>query len=161
EIFPFTGGQVVRTMEDAKDKLKTPLYNIFIIEMILSLFVASVVLVFSSFTTSIKILERRVVKHDIMKKMGINVPMIINMSAIQTLVAAILPSMIIGTAVGLLAVKPTLIQLSYGASPYEMYVNYPWLMISLLLVGIPLMIYIFMNLFLKREFGKYAPTIME
>jgi hypothetical protein len=161
EIFPFTGGQVVKTMEDVKDKLKTPLYNIFIIEMILSLFVASLVLVFSSFTTSIKILERRVVKHDIMKKMGINVPMIINMSAIQTLVAAILPSMIIGTAVGLLAVKPTLIQLSYGTTPYEMYVNYPWLMISMLLVGIPLMIYLFMNLFLKREFGKYAPTIME
>jgi len=161
EIFPFTGGQVVKTVEDVKDALKTPLYNIFIIEMILSLFVASVVLVFSSFTTSIKILERSVVKHDIMKKMGINVPTIINMSAIQTLIAAILPSMIIGTAVGLVAVKPTLIQLSYGVAPYELYVNYPWLMMSMLLVGIPLMIYLFMNLFLKREFGKYAPTIME
>ncbi|MCK5303731.1 MAG: hypothetical protein KAJ72_00665, partial [Candidatus Heimdallarchaeota archaeon] len=161
DIFPYTGGQVVKTVEDMKDTLKTPLYNIFIIEMILSLFVASVVLVFSSFTTSIKILERRVVKHDIMKKMGINVPTIINMSAIQTLVAAILPSMIIGTAVGLFAVRPTLIQLSYGTAPYEMYVNYPWLMIAMLIVGIPLMIYIFMNLFLKREFGKYAPTIME
>jgi len=161
EIFPHTSGQVVKTVEDVKDTLKTPLYNIFIIEMILSLFVASVVLIFSSFTTSIKILERRVVKHDIMKKMGINVPTIINMSAIQTLVAAIIPSMIIGSAVGILAVRPTLIQLSYGAAPYELYVNYPWLMISMLLVGIPLMIYLFMNLFLKREFGKYAPTIME
>ncbi len=160
-IFPHTGGQVVKTIEDIKDTLKTPLYSIFIIEMILSLFVASVVLIFSSFTTSIKILERRVVKHDIMKKMGINVPTIINMSAIQTLVAAILPSIIIGTAVGLVAVKPTLIQLSYGAAPYELYVNYPWGMMMMLLIGIPLMIYIFMNLFLKREFGKYAPTIME
>ncbi len=161
EIFPCTGGQVVRTVEDVKDTLKTPLYNIFIIEMILSLFVSAAVLLFSSFTTSIKILERRVVKHDIMKKMGINVPTIINMSAIQTLIAAIIPSMVIGTAVGLLAVRPTLIQLSYGAAPYEMHVNFPWLMITMLIVGIPLMIYIFMNLFLKRDFGKYAPTVME
>ncbi|MBY9002064.1 MAG: hypothetical protein KGD64_14185, partial [Candidatus Heimdallarchaeota archaeon] len=161
DIFPHTGGQVVKTVEDIKDTLKTPLYSIFIIEMILSLFVASVVLVFSSFTTSIKILERRVVKHDIMKKMGINVPAIINMSSIQTLIAAILPSMIIGSVLGLLVVRPTLVQLSYGAAPYEMYVNYPWFMMVILLVGIPLMIYLFMNLFLRREFGKYAPTIME
>ncbi len=150
-----------KTIEDVKDSLKTPLYNIFIIEMILSLFVALVVLMFSTFTTAIKILEKRVIKHDIMKKMGINTTKIINMTTIQTTIAAIVPALILGAAGGIVAVNPTLKQLEYGAQQFSMHVNYPVVMLVVLFVGIPSLIYISLRFILKREFAKYAPTMME
>ncbi|NPD88160.1 MAG: hypothetical protein HGN29_05535 [Asgard group archaeon] len=154
-------GLVSKSIEDWKNRLKTPLYNIFIIEMILSLFVASIVLVFSSFTTAIKILEKRIIKHDIMKKMGLNINRIVNMSTIQTMIAAILPALGIGAAVGYLTIGPTLIQLNFGIEPFGLYINYPLIPLIVLFVGIPILVYVGLNYFLRREFGKYAPTVME
>ena len=154
-------GLISRSYEDLKDRLKTPLYNIFIIEMILSLFVASTVLIFSSFTTAIKILEKRIIKHDIMKKMGLNINRIVTMSTIQTMLAAILPALGIGAAVGYLTVGPTLIQLNFGVEPFGVYINYPTNLLIILFVSIPVLVYIGLSYFLRREFGKYAPTVME
>ncbi|MCE7748997.1 MAG: hypothetical protein GPJ51_11405 [Candidatus Heimdallarchaeota archaeon] len=151
----------VKTVEDVKDSLKTPLYNIFIIEMILSLFVALIVLMFSTFTTAIKILEKRVIKHDIMKKMGINPTKIINMSAIQTTVAAIIPALVLGAAGGIGVIYPTLKQLNYGTEQFSLYVNYPVFMLIAIFLGIPALIYLSLTYFLKREFAKYSPTMME
>ncbi len=151
----------VKTIEDVKDSLKTPLYNIFIIEMILSLFVALIVLMFSTFTTAIKILEKRVIKHDIMKKMGINSTKIINMSAIQTTVAAIIPALVLGAAGGIAVIYPTLKQLNYGTEQFSLYVNYPVAMLIAIFLGIPALIYLSLTYFLKKEFTKYAPTMME
>ncbi|MCG3227272.1 MAG: hypothetical protein H7645_10150 [Candidatus Heimdallarchaeota archaeon] len=154
-------GLISKSFEDFKDLLKTPLYNIFIIEMILSLFVASIVLVFSSFTTAIKILEKRIVKHDIMKKMGLSVSRIVNMSTVQTMLAAVLPALGLGAAVGYLTIGPTLIQLNFGIEPFGLYINYPMTPLIILFVGIPTLVYIGLNYFLRREFTKYAPTVME
>ena len=151
----------VKTLEDVKDSLKTPLYNIFIIEMILSLFVALIVLMFSTFTTAIKILEKRVIKHDIMKKMGINSTKIINMSALQTTVAAIVPALVLGAAGGIAVIYPTLKQLNYGTEQFSLYVNYPVMMLIAIFLGIPTLIYLSLTYFLKREFARYAPTMME
>ncbi len=160
-IFDAAGTQLANDYNDIKDSLKTPLYNVFIIEMILSLFVSIAVLLFSSFTTAIKILEKRVIKHDIMKKMGINVGTIINMSSIQTMLAAILPTLIIGSAVGFSVMYPTILQLSYGAVPYPVVVKYPIVLLVLLFVGVPALVYLSISYFLRREFQKYAPTMME
>jgi len=151
----------VKTIDDVKDDLKTPLYNIFIIEMILSLFVAIIVLMFSTFTTAIKILEKRVIKHDIMKKMGINSTKIINMSALQTTIAAIIPALVLGAAGGIAVIYPTLKQLNYGTEQFSLYVNYPVIMMIAIFLGIPALIYLSLTYFLKREFTKYAPTMME
>ncbi|MCE7743291.1 MAG: hypothetical protein GOP50_12645 [Candidatus Heimdallarchaeota archaeon] len=161
KLYAIEQGLTVDTMSEVKSKLKTPLYNIFIIEMLLSLFVATGVLIFSTFTTAIKILEKRVIKHDIMKKMGINSSKIISMSTVQTMLAAIGPALAIGAIVGFNVIGPVLKQLNYGAVPYKFYINYPYIMISVLFVGIPLLIYLSLNYFLKKEFGKYAPTMME
>ncbi len=160
-IFEKTGTQLSDSFTDVKDKLKTPLYNIFIIEMLLSLFVSVAVLIFSSFTTAIKILEKRVIKHDIMKKMGINVRTIINMSSLQTMIAAILPTLILGSIVGFSVMYPTILQLSYGATPYPVTVRYPIVLLIVLFVLIPALVYLCINYFLRREFTKYAPTMME
>ena len=154
-------GLLPKSYEVMKDSLKTPLYNIFVIEMILSLFVAATVLVFSSFTTAIKILEKRTIKHDIMKKLGLTINRIINMSTIQTMIAAIIPSLAIGAVVGFLTVGPTLIQLNFGVEPFGTYVLYPIVLLVILFVGIPVLVYLGLNYFLRREFGKYAPTVMQ
>ncbi len=154
-------GLLPKSYEDIKDSLKTPLYNIFIIEMILSLFVAATVLVFSSFTTAIKILEKRTIKHDIMKKLGLGINRIINMSAIQTMIAAVIPALTIGAVVGFLTVGPTLIQLNFGVEPFGNYILYPIALLVILFVGIPVLVYLGLNYFLRREFGKYSPTVME
>ncbi len=161
KLYEIEQGLTIDTVSDVKDGLKTPLYNIFIIEMLLSLFVATGVLIFSVFTTAIKILEKRVIKHDIMKKMGINSAKIISMSSVQTMLAAIIPALGIGAAVGFSIIKITLKQLNYGAAPYKFYINYPYIVIGLLFVGIPLLVYFSLNYFLKKEFSKYAPTMME
>ena len=161
DIFDKAGTQLANDYNEIKDKLKTPLYNVFIIEMILSLFVSVAVLMFSSFTTAIKILEKRVIKHDIMKKMGINVGTIINMSSIQTMLAAILPTLIIGSVVGFSVMYPTILQLSYGAAPYPIVVKYPIVALIIVFVGVPALVYLSISYFLRREFQKYAPTMME
>ena len=129
--------------------------------MILSLFVEYILLFFSSFTTAIKILEKRIVKHDIMKKMGLSVNRIVNMSTVQTMIAAVLPALGIGAVVGNLTIAPTLIQLNFGIEPFELYINYPMNLLIILFVGIPTLVYIGLNYFLRREFGKYSPTVME
>ncbi|MHA1399833.1 MAG: ABC transporter permease [Candidatus Heimdallarchaeaceae archaeon] len=160
-IFKVTGGAYVSTVEGLKNSLKTPLYNIFIIEMILSLFVAAVVLVFSSFTTATKILEKRVIKHDIMKKMGINVRTIINLSVIECFIAAVIPSVALGSLFGFLVINPMLNLLSYGSEPYPLTIQFP---LTLLIVGflaLPVILYISLNLNLRREFAKYTPTQLE
>jgi hypothetical protein len=156
-----SAGIISKTYLEIKDSLKTPLYNIFIIEMILSLFVASVVLVFSSFTTAIKILEKRRISHDIMKKMGLRISTIVNISSIQSLIAAILPALLIGTGVGLSVILPTLNQLGYGSAPYPLFVRYPVMLMIVLFIGVPLLVYLGLSYSLRREFTKYAPTIME
>ena len=161
KLYNIEQGLFLDTMDEVKSSLKTPLYNIFIIEMLLSLFVATGVLVFSTFTTAIKILEKRVLKHDIMKKMGINSSRIISMSTVQTMIAAIIPALAVGAAIGFKVIRPTLMQLNYGARPYRFYINYPYIMIAVLFVGIPLLIYLSLHYFLKKEFSKYAPTMME
>ncbi len=161
KLYDVEQGLTVDTMTEVKNNLKTPLYNIFIIEMLLSLFVATGVLVFSTFTTAIKILEKRVIKHDIMKKMGINSSKIISMSTVQTMLAAIVPALAVGAIVGFSIIPPVLQQLNYGAAPYEFYINYPYIMIGVLFVGIPMLIYLSLNYFLRKEFGKYSPTMME
>ena len=161
KMYDIEQGLTIDTVAEVKANLKTPLYNIFIIEMLLSLFVATGVLVFSTFTTAIKILEKRVIKHDIMKKMGINTSRIVTMSTVQTMLAAIGPALAIGAIVGFNIIKPILKQLNYGAAPYKFYINYPYIMIAVLFVGIPLLIYISLNYFLKREFSRYAPTMLE
>ena len=160
-LFGIEEGLDVDTMSEVKYKLKTPLYNIFIIEMLLSLFVATGVLIFSTFTTAIKILEKRVIKHDIMKKMGINSTRIVTMSTVQTMIAAILPALVIGAGVGFAVIDITLQQLNYGAAPYQFYVNYPIIWIIVLFIGVPVLVYLSLSYFLKREFSKYSPTMME
>ncbi|MHA1200601.1 MAG: hypothetical protein ACTSQF_14885, partial [Candidatus Heimdallarchaeaceae archaeon] len=161
KLYDIEQGLSINTMSEVKSKLKTPLYNIFIIEMLLSLFVATGVLIFSTFTTAIKILEKRVIKHDIMKKMGINSTRIITMSTVQTMLAAIAPALIAGGIVGFRIIVPILKQLNYGAAPYSFYVNYPYIWVAVLFVGIPLLIYLSLNYFLRKGFRKYAPTMME
>ena len=161
KLFSKDQDMAIRTLEMVKDTLKTPLYNIFIIEMLLSLFVALVVLLFSTFTTAIKILEKRVIKHDIMKKMGITTTRIINMSTIQTMIAAILPAMVLGAGGGIAVVYPTLKQLSYGATMFSVYANYPIMLLIIIFLGIPALIYFSLTYFLRKEFAKYAPTQME
>ena len=96
-----------------------------------------------------------------MKKMGINSSKIISMSTVQTMLAAIAPALAAGALIGFSIITPVLKQLNYGAAPYKFYVNYPYIMIGVLFVGIPLLIYLSLNYFLKKEFGKYAPTMME
>ncbi|UJG43832.1 MAG: hypothetical protein K9W46_01280 [Candidatus Heimdallarchaeum endolithica] len=161
QVFEISGGAYVQSFNSLKDNLKTPLYNIFIIEMILSLFIAVVVLVFSSFTTATKILEKRVIKHDIMKKMGINVTTIINLSAVESFIAAIIPSMLLGSIFGFSVIKPMLGLLSYGAEPYPLSMQYPLIPLLLSFLALPIILYISLTFNLRREFAKYSPTQLE
>ncbi len=160
-IFKETGGVYVSTVSSIKDSLKTPLYNIFIIEMILSMFVATIVLIFSSFTTATKILEKRVIKHDIMKKMGININTIVNLSAIESFIAAVLPSMLFGSLVGFLILKPMLNLLNYGSEPYPLTVQYPIVGLIIGFLALPVILYINLSYNLRREFAHYTPTQLE
>ncbi|MCK4844874.1 MAG: hypothetical protein KAS95_04315, partial [Candidatus Heimdallarchaeota archaeon] len=114
-----------------------------------------------SFTTSTKILERRIIKHDIMKKMGIKPSTIINTTVIQVLIAGIIPSLIIGFFVGLKLVPFSLQQMSYGAIPYPVTTVYPTMLLLAIFLGVPILVFLGMTFMLRREFGKYSPTQLE
>lgn len=161
EIFLQNPEIITKSYLDVIDSLKTPLYNVFIIEMIISLFVSVIILAYSSFTTSIKILERRIIKHDIMKKVGIKPSTIINTTVVQVLIAGIIPSLVIGLFVGLKLVPFSLQQMSYGAIPYPVTTVYPTMLLLVIFLGVPILVYLGMTLTLRRDFGKYSPTQLE
>ncbi|MCG3256151.1 MAG: hypothetical protein H7646_08790 [Candidatus Heimdallarchaeota archaeon] len=58
-------------------------------------------------------------------------------------------------------IYPTLKQLNYGTEQFSLYVNYPVMMLIAIFLGIPTLIYLSLTYFLKREFARYAPTMME
>jgi hypothetical protein len=161
QLFQLTQKRVVSYL-DVRDTLKTPLYNIFIIEIFLSLGVASVIFIFSSYTTATKVIEKRIIKHELMKKTGLKANTIVNLTLAESSLAALIPGLGIGMVVGNFVLQRLLSLLAFAEEPYSKYaIVYPSVALVIIFVLIPIILYLSLNWNLRREFRRYAPTIME
>ncbi len=160
-LFTMSQNRVISYI-DVKETLATPLYNIFIIEILLSLGVACMIFVFSSYTTATKVIEKRVIKHELMKKIGLKANTIVNLTLAECVLAALIPGLGIGTIIGFSVLNRLLSLLSYAAEPYSIYtIIYPGTAIIIFFLLIPFTLYLSLNWNLRREFRRYAPTQME
>lgn len=160
-LFTMSQNRVVSYM-DVRETLATPLYNIFIIEIFLSLGVACVIFIFSSYTTATKVIEKRVIKHELMKKIGIKANTIVNLTLAECSLAALIPGLGIGAILGFSVLNRLLSLLSYAAEPYSTYtIIYPGTALIIFFLLIPFTLYLSLNWNLRREFRRYAPTQME
>ncbi len=161
ELYQMSQKKVISYV-DVRESLKTPLYSIFIMEIFLSLGVASVIFIFSSYTTATKVIEKRVIKHELMKKTGLKANTIVNLTLVESSLAAMIPGLGIGTALGNSVLKRLLSLLAYGKEPFTKYtIVYPTNAIIIVFVLIPIILYLSLNWNLRREFRRYAPTQME
>ena len=120
------------------------------------------IFIFSSYTTATKVIEKRIIKHELMKKMGLKANTIVNLTLAESSLAALIPGLGIGTVVGNSMLQRLLSLLAYAEEPYSQYaIVYPSIALIIIFLLIPIILYLSLNWNLRREFKRYAPTQME
>ncbi|MBY9001088.1 MAG: hypothetical protein KGD64_09250 [Candidatus Heimdallarchaeota archaeon] len=139
-----------------------PFYSMVVAEFVFGIIICFAAIIFTSLSNPLKILQRRTVKHDALKKIGISTRQIIFVSAIELFIAALLPGLILGGLAGYgleRAFNLLLIEFTYDILPYAM--PFPFVLVICLFVGIPLMFFGIYYLSMKRNFAKYQPRNLE
>ena len=97
-----------------------------------------------------------------MKKTGLKANTIVNLTLAECIIAAVIPGLGIGTAVGNSMLARVFGLLAYEIEPYSFFkMIYPVSYIVIVFVMIPIILYVSLNWNLRREFRRYAPTQME
>ncbi len=139
-----------------------PFYSMIVAEFVFGIIICLAAVVFTSLSNPLKILQRRKVKHDSLKKIGISTRQIIIVSAIELFIAAIVPGLLLGALAGYgieRAFNSILIELAYDILPYAM--PFPYVLVICLFFGIPLVFFGIYYLSMKRNFAKYQPRNLE
>jgi len=159
------GIEVQTTNEKADVRLFNliPFYSVLVAEFVFGILICIAAVVFTSLSNPLKILQRRVVKHDIMKKIGLPTNRIIFLSAMELFIACILPGLAIGAAggYGLLRLFSWIfISPPYsGGLPFKTII--PYHVGLVIFLGIPLLFYSIFIVSMKRNFAKYRPKNLE
>ena len=140
-----------------------PFYSVLVAEFVFGILICIAAVVFTSLSNPLKILQRRVVKHDIMKKIGLPTNRIVFLSAMELFIACILPGLAIGAAggYGLLRLFSWIfISPPYsGGLPFKTII--PYHVGLVIFLGIPLLFYSIFIVSMKRNFAKYRPKNLE
>ncbi|MHA1418929.1 MAG: hypothetical protein ACTSYH_00365 [Candidatus Heimdallarchaeaceae archaeon] len=139
-----------------------PFYPMIVAEFVFGVIICLAAVVFTSLSNPLKILQRRIVKHDALKKMGISTRQIILVSAIELFIASIVPGLLLGALAGYgleRGFNAILLGLSYDMLPYTL--PFPYILVLCLFLGIPLLFFGIYYLSMKRNFAKYQPRNLE
>ncbi|MCG3255985.1 MAG: hypothetical protein KAU62_07865 [Candidatus Heimdallarchaeota archaeon] len=159
------GIEVQTTNEIADERLFNliPFYSVLVAEFVFGILICIAAVVFTSLSNPLKMLQRRIVKHDIMKKIGLPTNRIIFLSAIELFIACILPGLAIGAAggYGLLRLFSWIfISPPYsGGLPFKTII--PYHVGLVIFLGVPLLFYSIFIVSMKRNFAKYRPKNLE
>jgi hypothetical protein len=139
-----------------------PFYSMIVAEFVFGVIICLAAIVFTSLSNPLKILQRRKVKHDALKKIGISTRQIIVVSAIELFIASIVPGLLLGALAGYgieRLFNNFLVLLSTNLLPYAM--PFPYVIVLCLFIGIPLVFFGIYYLSMKRNFAKYQPRNLE
>ncbi len=159
------GIEVQSTLEIADEILFTliPFYSVLVAEFVFGILICIAAVVFTSLSNPLKILQRRIVKHDILKKIGIPTNRIIFLSALELFMACILPGLALGAGggYGLLRLFSWIfINPPYADSlPFNTII--PYHIGLVIFLGIPILFYSIFIVSMSRNFAKYRPKNLE
>ncbi|MCK4896328.1 MAG: ABC transporter permease, partial [Candidatus Heimdallarchaeota archaeon] len=139
-----------------------PFYSMIVAEFVFGVIICLAAIVFTSLSNPLKILQRRITKHDALKKIGISTRQIILVSAIELFIAAIVPGLMLGALAGYgleRAFNSILVELSYDILPYTL--PFPYVLMLCMFIGIPLIFFGIYYISMKRNFAKYQPRNLE
>ncbi|MCK4973068.1 MAG: hypothetical protein KAS52_07080, partial [Candidatus Heimdallarchaeota archaeon] len=139
-----------------------PFYSMIVAEFVFGVIICLAAIVFTSLSNPLKILQRRITKHDALKKIGISTRQIILVSAIELFIAAIVPGLMLGALAGYgleRAFNSILVELSYDILPYTL--PFPYVLMLCMFLGIPLIFLGIYYISMKRNFANYQPRNLE
>jgi len=160
-------GIEVRSVDEMEETLleyQFPFYTVLVAEFIFAIIICIAAIAFTSFSNPLKILQNRITKHDVLKKIGVPTLYIIGVAALEIFLACIVPGLVLGGAAGYGFVKllDLLLIGSFAPQaglPYLM--QYPPIAMILIFVGIPILFYILFYISMKANFIKYRPRNLE
>ncbi|UJG43800.1 MAG: hypothetical protein K9W46_01120 [Candidatus Heimdallarchaeum endolithica] len=139
-----------------------PFYSSIVSIFVFSLLICTISIIFTSMSNPLKILQRRMGKHDILKKMGIPNKLIIQMSSFELFMIGILPGLIGGTAVGFTIteiIRRVLRSLREEMLPNP--VQFPPVIALMIFLVIPAMFFSIFYITMKMQFARYQPMNLE
>ncbi len=160
-------GLEIRNMNGEGDLLifaLFPFYSVLVAEFVFGILICFAAVAFTSLSNPLKILQKRLVKHDILKKIGIPTNRIILLSALELFISCIIPGLILGGAAGygLLRLFNWLFidsMSGYGGLPFKIF--FPYQVALLIFVAIPVIFYTIFFIAMKYNFAKYRPKNLE
>ena len=162
-------GLEIKTMDSGRDTLLFtlfPFYSLLVSEFVFGILICFAAVAFTSLSNPLKILQRRLVKHDVLKKIGIPTNRIISLSALELFISCIIPGLILGGAAGYGLLKlfnwlfiDSMSTYGSGGLPFKIY--FPYQVILIVFVAIPVVFYIIFFVAMKYNFAKYMPKNLE
>ncbi|MCG3226934.1 MAG: hypothetical protein H7645_08440, partial [Candidatus Heimdallarchaeota archaeon] len=139
-----------------------PFYSLMSAEFVFGILICLIAIIFTSLSNPIKILQRRITKHDVLKKIGIPSNSIILITGLELLISAILPGLILGGVAGYGLVRLTgYLMLSFTYSSIPFVIPYPFPAMLLIFLGIPVMFYTIFFVAMKINFVRFRPRNLE
>jgi hypothetical protein len=154
-----------RTSEEAEEQALIsdfPFYSLMAAEFVFGILICLIAVVFTSLSNPVKILQKRITKHDVLKKIGIPSNSIILLTGLELLTSAILPGMILGGLAGYGLVRLTgLLILSFTYSPIPYVLPFPYQAMLSIFIGIPVLFYGIFFISMKINFVRFKPRNLE
>ncbi len=154
------------TDEMADDMLfqNIPFYPVIVSELVFGILICLAAVVFISISNPLKILQKRITKNDVLKKIGIPTNSIIFVSGLEFLVACVLPGLAIGGAAGYGLVQLfsfLFLETGFGGASLPYVVQFPVSAMLLIFIGIPLLFFGIFFAAMKVNFIRFRPRNLE
>ena len=156
--------QVISAKLTAENFLLTsfPFYSVLVAEFVFSLFICMITFAFISISNPLKLLQKKVGKFDILKKLGVRTNRIILISALELLISCILPGLILGWMIGYGLIRLTIwvfFGLYYFILPFKF--TFPVSALVTAFIIVPVVYYTIFFVTMKYNFQKYRPRNLE
>ncbi|MHA1399800.1 MAG: hypothetical protein ACTSQE_05610, partial [Candidatus Heimdallarchaeaceae archaeon] len=139
-----------------------PFYPSIVSTLIFALLISLISIVFTSMSNPLKILQKRIGKHDILKKMGVPNSRIIQMSSFELFIIGILPGILVGGAAGFTITRVIIWMfkdLREGTLPTLL--RLPPIAMLMIFVFVPALFFLIFYLTMKAQFAAYEPMNLE
>ncbi|MFW9852211.1 MAG: hypothetical protein ACFFDS_04680, partial [Candidatus Thorarchaeota archaeon] len=141
-----------------------PFYPVIVSELVFGILICLAAVVFISISNPLKILQKRITKNDVLKKIGIPTNSIIFVSILEFLIACVLPGLAIGGAAGYGLVRLfgfLFLESGFGGANLPYAVPFPVSAMLVIFIGIPILFFGIFFTAMKVNFIRFKPRNLE
>jgi hypothetical protein len=141
-----------------------PFYPVIVAELVFGILICLAAVVFISISNPLKILQKRITKNDVLKKIGIPTNSIIFVSGLEFLVTCVLPGLAIGGVAGYGLVQLfsfLFLESGFGGARLPYVVQFPVSAMLLIFIGIPVLFFGIFFAAMKVNFIRFIPRNLE